>query len=87
MSKLVTSTKKARNEYIVIFRGTERKHKQNIVNKCMNKPKLLYKFANSKMRIKDSISVMYETQEEMCKVMNKGLHSTYLQQKKILNKK
>lgn len=83
MKKGMDKYKRAKNEYVAIHRGEERKYEKNVVNKFKEEPELFYKFMNRKVRVNNSIprlevrNVTNEMKEEMCEIMNDRLQTVF----------
>ena len=66
-SKLKQKTKEeyklASNEYVKIRIEEEKRYEKDIVDKCMEEPKLFYRFINGQLKHKESIVGLKENKE------------------------
>ncbi len=74
--------KLARNEYVRVRREEERKYEKDIVDKCINEPKLFYRYINQKIGNKETIAQLkhnkiYEDPREMSKVLNVNFQKVF----------
>ncbi len=75
--------KVARNSYVQARREAQRKYEKYIVDKCINEPKLFYRFINGKMKQKVGISRLkvedevYEDDDSICEIMNQKFQEVF----------
>ena len=75
--------KRERNRYVVIRREEERKFEKDIVEKCIDEPKLFYKYINGRIKSSETIvklereGKVYENTEEMCEIMNESFRTVF----------
>ena len=67
--------------YVEIIRMERRKYERDVIDKCIDEPKLFYKHINGKMEHREGITklkveeAVYEEAQDMAEVMNKRFRS------------
>ena len=74
-------------------REEERKYEKDVVQKCVDRPKLFHKYVNGKMTSKGMINkiikegITYQTAEEINEIMNKSFMTVFIEEEFIDPKK
>ena len=83
----------ARNEYVRVRREEERIYEKDVVQKCVDEPKLFHKYVNGKMTSKGTIDkiikegVTYQTAEEISEIMNKSFKTVFMEEEEFTEPK